>query len=483
MYHFNENNIVAGYIKELLHNFNLPTCEVFVPNFTVVYPNTNYIYNNSIIKTHQDVNISTYDDLTLYMYDFVQPYIYNKPIPNITKVLKLNSILYDTYTHEFLGNYLRFIRDFEGIDLMMLYNCFSNRLVDNLIYNAFNAEDDQYKIYAVPIKLDRKYIIGIDSDAEVEIACGLFNNNLQITSVDTGDSSITNSLYALTHKKFNQTQFNNPFEFEVSSINMANNVLIKDYENSLKLFIKLPAQNKSSISVVEVSGSVNQFKQGVDGNITNIALLPSYKGELPSKLSLFKMNDSISYPFADRLLEYLFGQAITPNEQIGENIERVQKQLLSPTQYYRNGVRLRHVGYYGVWDNEIRNTVYKALSIKKNKSVVNTEKIVNIPLNQSADFNDDGVVDMDDAYYLLYHIEFGAEDYPLLNEFPPTVVQGDLNGDGVVDEDDVLYLQNYLSAPSYTELNAVKTAASSFIYDITGYIDKDVESLITVVEE
>ena len=152
MYHFNENNIVAGYIKELLHNFNLPTCEVFVPNITVVYPNTNYIYNNSLIKTESDITIGTYNDLTLDEYDFVCSYVYGQKIINITKSLKLNSILYDTYTHEYLGNFLRFIRDERGIDLMMLYNCFSNRLVDNLIYtNKFNAEDDQYKIYAVPI--------------------------------------------------------------------------------------------------------------------------------------------------------------------------------------------------------------------------------------------------------------------------------------------------------------------------------------------
>lgn len=382
MYHFNENNIVAGYIKELLHNFNLPTCEVFVPNITVVYPNTNYIYNNSLIKTESDITIGTYNDLTLDEYDFVCSYVYGQKIINITKSLKLNSILYDTYTHEYLGNFLRFIRDERGIDLMMLYNCFSNRLVDNLIYtNKFNAEDDQYKIYAVPIKLDKNYLIGIDCDSKVELVCGLFDDNLQVTKVETGDSETANSLYQLSYREFNCTQFNNPFEYFVDSTNIINNTLIKQYESCLKLFIKIPAQNTSSISVVEVSGSTAQFKQKIDGSVSDMVLIDrSSIMEYPTKLSLFKMNDNVSYPFAIRLLEYLFGQAITCNEQIPENIEKVQRQLFSSEQVVKNHVRLQKLGTYGVWNNAIRDTIYDAVTqdgrAREIKYIIDNEEVV-----------------------------------------------------------------------------------------------------------
>ena len=369
MYHFNENNLITGYIKELLHNFNLPTCEVFVPNQTVVYPDTNYIYNDFLIKTRSNVSVGVYDDIIINknvstdMADYVCSYVFGSKIPNITKTLKLNSILYDTYTHEYLGNYLRFMRDTTGVDLMMLYNCFSDKLVTNLIYNDFNADNMKYRIYAVPIKFDKKYLIGINTDSVVELACGLFDNNVQITSVDTGNDSKADSLYHRSHKTFNSISLNNPIEYSVNSIGMDNNILIKQYESCLTLFIKIPTQNKSTISIIEVSGLSDQFKQHVDGGIAQLELpLGSKIAEYPSKLSLFKISDNISYPFADRLLEFLFGQAIDSNEQIGENIERIQDQLINTKQYYTNGVRLRRVGGYGVWSNGIRDTIYRAVT-------------------------------------------------------------------------------------------------------------------------
>lgn len=369
MYHFNENNLITGYIKELLHNFNLPTCEVFVPNQTVIYPDTNYIYNDFLVKTRSNVSVGVYDDIIINrnvstdMADYVCSYVFGSKIPNITKTLKLNSILYDTYTHEYLGNYLRFIRDTKGLDLMMLYNCFSDRLVTNLIYNDFNADNLKYKIYAVPIKFDKKYLIGIDTDSPLELACGLFDGNVQVTSVNTGNDDTENSLYKLSHKIFNATSLNDPIEYFVSSVDLNDNVLLKKYERCLTLFIKIPTQNKSTISIIEVSDFMGQFKQHVDGSLPELALpMGSNFSEYPTKLSLFKINDNISYPFAVRLLEFLFGQTIDPTEQIGENIERIQEQLISVKQYYANGVRLRRVGAYGVWSNDIRDTIYRAVT-------------------------------------------------------------------------------------------------------------------------
>ena len=56
-------------------------------------------------------------------------------------------------------------------------------------------------------------------------------------------------------------------------------------------------------------------------------------------------------------------------------------------------------------------------------------------LRQPGDMNDDGQKDTDDAVYLLLHILFGAETYPI-----DSTVDLDINGDGKADTDDAVYL-------------------------------------------
>jgi hypothetical protein len=166
-------------------------------------------------------------------------YDYGTKLLNYTKNLVVKNNVYDSYTHEYLGDYLRFQRDYNNLDLMPLYNCFSNRACENLIikgeistvidrkvkvnattahtttYNTtfeFNTKDPNYKIYMMPIKMFKTYTIAIDSDQPVEFCCGIYGNYQDTRSK-------FNALPMLTYQRVNQSQFTKPFLYTKLSLN------------------------------------------------------------------------------------------------------------------------------------------------------------------------------------------------------------------------------------------------------------------------
>jgi hypothetical protein len=120
-------------------------------------------------------------------------------------------------------------------------------------------------------------------------------------------------------------------------------------ESELKLFIKIPASNTSSIAVLE--GDYRNFNDTLytqsteygwryqaNSTIANFETAKTYKySTLPelnsrefkpiSKLQLLALNTGISYPFADRLIEYLVANVILPNDPTPDNIIRLQKVM------------------------------------------------------------------------------------------------------------------------------------------------------------
>ena len=119
-------------------------------------------------------------------------------------------------------------------------------------------------------------------------------------------------------------------------------------ENNLKLFIKVPATNTSSIVVL--AGDYRNYNDSLyylkdttweyekNTTMTNFETKKTYvDSSLPdinsrefkpiSKLQLLALNTGISYPFADRLIEYLIGNVIVPNDGTPDNIRRLQKVM------------------------------------------------------------------------------------------------------------------------------------------------------------
>jgi hypothetical protein len=302
--------------------------------------------------------------------------IYNRGAAylNQTKRLQIRNNIYDSYTHEYLGNYLRFLRDYDDLDLMSLYNCFSNRLCssttgldikigESKIYGRFNALDSNYKIYLVPVKLFKNYTIAIDSRTPVEICCGIYNNKLNTTK------DAYNQLLECTYYKATSPRFNQPFLYtaltdiapkalsdfptsaEIESHSNARKFIaqIADRESNLMLILKVHKDVTSSITILEgdyrgwndfsskfvVNTSANIQSTLVEKKILlnhnhtvipNEAIYADLEAPLITPLQLLQLNTEKHMPFADRLLEYLMDMCITgKQDDPRENVQMAQQ--------------------------------------------------------------------------------------------------------------------------------------------------------------
>ena len=414
MLQFNNNHIFTGYLKQFLSSFNLPTCKIYTAEFekyfmehgqedprviesnlpirisgtaaqTRAATGTNYLKGGSIQRyfwdtTSWDTSLNFYKNKTIKYWKTTQTIQYNgNKILGLTKTLKNPTTLYNYQTHEYLGDYLRFLRDYENINLMSMYNCFSNRLCNNVkvtvewknakqqvIKSAnINSYDTNYKIYMLPAKLFENYTVAIDCYQGIEMFCGLYDGQL-----DTSNKA--KELIKKTYMRIPKALFGQPFLYdkldvkywnwqadnEISSESGGRSTLsdtskflrseLAMYEDNLKIFIKMPATNTSSIAVL--SGDYRNYNDSLYSLIddtwqyqknTTIANFETQKtdrgSQLPdlnsrefkpiSRLQLLAFNTGISYPFADRLMEYLILNVIVPNDPTPDNIKRLQKVM------------------------------------------------------------------------------------------------------------------------------------------------------------
>lgn len=109
------------------------------------------------------------------------------------------------------------------------------------------------------------------------------------------------------------------------------------------MLFKLPAVVESSITVLE-----GRFETDVIDNtiITDYIInepecdrTQSYMSTYPTRNSLLEYNSKKSYPFADRLIEYLIGNVNSPLDNISTNTLRTQMAI-----YGLDGFK----GYVGV---------------------------------------------------------------------------------------------------------------------------------------
>ena len=81
---------------------------------------------------------------------------------------------------------------------------------------------------------------------------------------------------------------------------------------------------------------------------------PIWNFDYVNKNQLLSLNLGTKSLLADRLVEYLSQQAIAPNDDVVDNIKRLQRTLVEKcTSYF--------IKQYGVWDDSMRQTIYSYL--------------------------------------------------------------------------------------------------------------------------
>ena len=271
MFEFNNNHLFTGYVKQLLHEFNLPKAKVLKYGMLIFkggyYVDKNFLYKatiTAIYGTDFTSKDATYEETDTsgevvkkpYLFKITE-YIYGMDYLNVTKNLEMNSSIYTPYTHRYLGDYLRFYRDYKNIDLMSMYNCFASEVGKNIniIGNGdlfkFDSYDENYVIYLVPVKFYKEYTIAIDCDSSIEMVACFYDNGRVVLQNSTGSPYF----YTNTYMKRSGSCFNKPFKYDklLSILNSNSIDADKAYsqEKNLTLLIKVPVNNKSSLVVLE----------------------------------------------------------------------------------------------------------------------------------------------------------------------------------------------------------------------------------------
>lgn len=343
MFKYNSNNIFTGYIKQILSSFNLPQCKVFETVADLINYFNNIEFNNltvfAIVKDYNnDLDQSAYIPHEPYIVTVrningnidiqaVKLYIEGKYYPNITTSLTPRNTVYDEITHKYLGDYLRFIRDYRGINLLSLYNCFLNK----------TSEDSKFIYYPIPIKINTDYTLNLKCPvnfsyckkllADINDAAEVFNDRdtvvYNLTPITYNDLTIINTDVTDITKYLNEKNYylilRLPKDINTSITLLDGNFL--NYSNTtLNLQINfeetIGVDSKDSSSVIEKS-----FKELYDKVNPDIFVNRNFQ-----LLDINKKYLDISYPFSDRLIEYLLDNVITNADNISKNILDAKKK-------------------------------------------------------------------------------------------------------------------------------------------------------------
>ena len=412
---FYDDTIVTRFIKYLLANTYTPLVRVWNPGGFAL-SGSMYIHQGKIMQAKKTGFLDSITD-----FDVKQLFIPTRCYYGINSTYSSNTNGYDPVTHRWLGNYLRFIRDYYGVNLMPFYNCFCGEFVSNVdikqvtsdsgttYHNIVSSTDSRSKIFVVPVRFGQTYNLAIDCDTGVEFMYGFYGpKGLIVSATDTLRVELRQTHYT----KLPSCQFTNPCvvpPIEWSSMPSATQN-VAQFEKYLRLFVKIPQSSESSIAVIE--GNIQRYNtlcgisdkeakerfstsSAVYSNILNTCNSKTVEGyqvpqaelyfkqrqydpvtktrgedatqtfssrpieECLGPLGLLQWSDGNTYAFSNRLVEYLLWNVVDSIEPINKNVERVQGRITSLEMSNANLFpRYRGAFTSGVWDENMQKYIY-----------------------------------------------------------------------------------------------------------------------------
>ena len=335
----------------------------------LIYKDNYYIKGNRIFNVEEK-------DGNLVLGNNVDNHIFNKEYLNITKNFNFESLYYDLPTHIYLGEYLRFIRDFKGVDLMPLYNCSIDKILNYPITlidgnnNKIVWDSSKFDIYVVPIKFNQKYTIGVTYD-KVEVCAALYDYDNFTLLTNEEDTKL---LYDASHTILRNCDLSHPSIYDkLESFYSKDTAYLFQKESLLKLLIKVPKGYRGEVVVLE-----GDYLKGCQINIstqtipTNYVFSNSYNASNIKELSnnhiipqLLSGENNDKYVLSDRLIEYLTGNVICPLSN-PYDIEKLQNWMLY------NGDQLLEKGYIskklmpiykGIWSNDMSRFLFELINV------------------------------------------------------------------------------------------------------------------------
>lgn len=272
----NDTSIAVGQIKQLLHNFNLPKCPVGKKNPRI----DSHCIDDGYIKRYF---LDTSGVNSTIKTEICEPYIYNKAYDNLTTNLPIKNMIYDRETHRYFGRYLRFIRDYNRVDLMSMYNCFDGEIFDESIsVDVYKVDENnipdtnvvlkhidftnknmkQKIVYSMPIDF-KPLTIRTNNSSRIELALYIKNvSNPALKNQNKEFLDKNKELIKLTYRKFSSNDVNIYDPSELIEERLMNKVngnirlsstlqfISENFEN-LTLLVKMPSNHNTNISIVE----------------------------------------------------------------------------------------------------------------------------------------------------------------------------------------------------------------------------------------